>query len=55
MGRETAINLDDCPLLLKRKWPNQNPVYCKFTIKLKRGTDMAKQMRFRDATGKHLV
>eukprot|EP01119_Soliformovum_irregulare_P001017 TRINITY_DN10760_c0_g1_i3.p1 TRINITY_DN10760_c0_g1~~TRINITY_DN10760_c0_g1_i3.p1 ORF type:complete len:454 (-),score=144.75 TRINITY_DN10760_c0_g1_i3:223-1584(-) len=49
MGKETTLKQSQNIFEAKGKWPNQNPTYCKFRVKLQRGAPGDMQMKFRDA------
>lgn len=44
-----SLREDEKALDAKDKWPNTNPTYCKFVLKLKRGSPSDAQMKFREA------
>lgn len=46
---ERKFKGDDLVLAAKDKWPNDNPTYCKFVVKVKRGAPEEVQMKYRDA------
>ncbi|PRP89756.1 hypothetical protein PROFUN_00098 [Planoprotostelium fungivorum] len=48
MGRERAMEDKEELLAVQDKWPNKNPNYFKFLIKVKRGSNSAAQMKFRE-------
>jgi len=48
MGKVRAMKPDERMLEARDKWPNNNPLYCKFQVKVKRGSAENVQMKFRD-------
>jgi hypothetical protein len=46
---ERSVAPQDKLLVLRDKWPNSNPTYCKFLLKLKRGSPSPAQNMFREA------
>jgi len=49
MGKDRVLGVKEKLLEAKSKWPNQNPTYCKFKVKIQRGAPHAAQMTFREA------
>ena len=47
MGTETALQPSDLVLARKDKWPNQKAQYCKYVIRLKRGTPATQAMKWK--------
>jgi hypothetical protein len=48
MGKERLLTSGESVLKTQDKWPNKNPKFCRFLLKLKRGTPGDAQMAFRD-------
>jgi len=48
MGKERKLKGDEKVLPSKDKWPNNNPTYCKFVVKVKRGSPEDAQMKYRE-------
>jgi len=52
MGKERKLKETELVLASKEKWPNENPTYCKFLVKLKRGSPGKHTQESQQATNK---